>query len=236
MQRQSSEEAGQLATSTSDNDHQLALSLQELEVESEKERMERWQPYSRSWKRMSQALGAAGQFFKFVPRVNSGLLPSDDACDDSRRLLEGRIKLYGMREVVVKGDGNCQFRALAEQLYGDQSMHGTVRKVVAQQLRLFGELYREHVPGQYEEYCSAMARDGEWGDHVTLKAAADVYHTRIVVLTSYESACFTEIEPRQQRGDQCLYLSFWAEVHYNSLHLDDEWGTAQAQLPARGAW
>ena len=32
-----------------------------------------------------------------------------------------------------------------------------------------------------------MAREGEWGDHVTLKAVADYFGLRINLVTSFES-------------------------------------------------
>ena len=39
---------------------------------------------------------------------------------------------------------------------------------------------------QYEEYLEKMAGTFEWGDHVTLQAAADCYHVEINILTSFE--------------------------------------------------
>lgn len=205
-------------------------------MQEQREYMERWNPRDALARRVTwvgRALGAAGeQVAKFVPRTNSGLRlpclgPHDEAVDDeastsSRALLQERVQLYGLKEIKVKGDGNCQFRALAHQLRGSEADHRIVRELVVDQLRVFGELYREYVPDDYNEYCAVMAKDGEWGDHVTLKAVADVYNTRIVVLTSYEGAVFTEIEPRHEERKRPVLLSFWAEVHYNALQPQDE--------------
>ena len=46
------------------------------------------------------------------------LLPPDptSALPDRQRL-EVRLDRYGLVERIVKGDGNCQFRALSDQLY-----------------------------------------------------------------------------------------------------------------------
>lgn len=45
-----------------------------------------------------------------------------------------------------------------------------------------------------------------------LQAAADAFGLQIWVLTSFESADFLEIEPRQLRSSRVLLLSFFAEV------------------------
>ena len=86
------------------------------------------------------------------------------------------------------------------------------------QLRSKRELYDPYVPEDYEDYVAKMAKDGEWGDHVTLQAAADVYGRRICVLSSYKTSFIIDIKPQDTKHPRVLWLSFWAEVHYNSLY------------------
>ncbi|KAH9301801.1 hypothetical protein KI387_013384, partial [Taxus chinensis] len=56
------------------------------------------------------------------------------------------------------------------------------------------------------------------GDHVTLQAAADYYGVKICVVTSFKDTCFIEILPKVQRSKRVIFMSFWAEVHYNSIY------------------
>ncbi|KAH9660640.1 OTU domain-containing protein [Citrus sinensis] len=63
-----------------------------------------------------------------------------------------------------------------------------------------------------------LERSGEWGDHVTLQAAADLYGVKIFVITSFKDTCYIEILPNVERSIRVIYLSFWAEVHYNSIY------------------
>uniref|UniRef100_A0A2N9F2Y9 OTU domain-containing protein n=1 Tax=Fagus sylvatica TaxID=28930 RepID=A0A2N9F2Y9_FAGSY len=65
------------------------------------------------------------------------------------------------------------FRALADQLYGDPNLHKFIREQVIEQLRSQLELYQNYIPMSYNDYLMKMSREGEWGDHVTLQAAAD---------------------------------------------------------------
>ena len=54
--------------------------------------------------------------------------------------LETRLDMYGLVEKAVMGDGNCQFRALADQLYRTADMHADVRRTVVHQLRACSEV------------------------------------------------------------------------------------------------
>eukprot|EP00249_Psilotum_nudum_P016478 c25844_g1_i1 orf=403-837(+) len=122
----------------------------------------------------------------------------------------------------MDGDGNCQFRAFSDQLYHTSDHHQIVREHVVEQLKSHPDLYEGYVPMTYSEYLDKMAKSGEWGDHVTLQAAADIFGVRICLLTSYRDTCFVEILPKQPRSKRAIFLSFWAEVHYNSIYPEED--------------
>ena len=44
-----------------------------------------------------------------------------------RQRLISRLFCLGLSSHAVEGDGNCQFRAISHQLYGDESYHANVR-------------------------------------------------------------------------------------------------------------
>ncbi|KAL9323740.1 hypothetical protein ACSQ67_008597 [Phaseolus vulgaris] len=157
-----------------------------------------------------------------VPRINSFFPTVNDASMDHQRLLQ-RLNVYGLCEVKVSGDGNCQFRALSDQLYRSPEHHKHVRKEIVKQVSLCQlkdrrSLYECYVPMKYKKYHKKMAKSGEWGDHVTLQAAADNFAAKICLLTSFRDTCFIEIMPLYQAPQRELWLSFWSEVHYNSLY------------------
>ncbi|XP_072970717.1 OVARIAN TUMOR DOMAIN-containing deubiquitinating enzyme 11-like isoform X1 [Typha angustifolia] len=156
-----------------------------------------------------------------TPRVNGKIPDVDNATLDHERLLE-RLKAYGLAELQVEGDGNCQFRALADQIFRNPDYHKHVRKAVEKQLKQFRKYYEGYVPMDYKAYLKSMKRSGEWGDHLTLQAAADRFGAKICLLTSFRETCFIEIVPRDQHPTRELWLSFWSEVHYNSLYAVDD--------------
>ncbi|KAK4765811.1 hypothetical protein SAY87_007453 [Trapa incisa] len=151
-----------------------------------------------------------------VPRINGDIPSTDEASSDYERLSQ-RLQLYDLVEHKVDGDGNCQFRALSDQLHQTPDHHESVRQEIVNQLRANSKFYEGYVPMEYDEYLSKMSRNGEWGDHVTLQAAADVYGVKILVITSFKDTCYIEIVPGNQEANKVILLSFWAEVHYNSI-------------------
>ncbi|KAL6638625.1 hypothetical protein ACP70R_023736 [Stipagrostis hirtigluma subsp. patula] len=156
-----------------------------------------------------------------VPKTNGEIPSVDEAVSDHQRLLD-RLVLYGLDELKVKGDGNCQFRALSDQFYRTPEHHRFVRQQVVKQLESHPEIYSGYVPMDYREYLKKMSKNGEWGDHVTLQAAADSYGVKIFILTSFRDTCYIEILPVVEKSKRVICLSFWAEVHYNSIYPEGE--------------
>ena len=148
-----------------------------------------------------------------------------------RDKLVERLRDFGLQEFDVAGDGNCQYRALAHQLFDNVELHADVRRTVNRQLAAEADRYRGFVATEddvdYEAWVARMACAGEWGDHVTLQAAADAYGTRICLVTSYEDRGILRVEPAEPiEGEEprTAWLAFWAEIHYSSIVPMDEAG------------
>ncbi|WJZ88648.1 hypothetical protein VitviT2T_007927 [Vitis vinifera] len=153
-----------------------------------------------------------------VPKINGEIPSLDEATLDHQRLLD-RLQLFDLVELKVQGDGNCQFRSLSDQVYCTPEHHQFIRQQVVNQLKSYPEIYEGYVPMAYGDYLEKMSKTGEWGDHVTLQAAADLYGVKIFVITSFKDTCYIEILPNVQRSERVMLLSFWAEVHYNSIYF-----------------
>ena len=153
-----------------------------------------------------------------------------------RDKLVERLRDFGLQEFDVAGDGNCQYRALAHQLFDNVELHADVRRTACRQLAAEADRYRGFVATEddvdYEAWVARMACAGEWGDHVTLQAAADAYGTRICLVTSYEDRGILRVEPAEPiEGEEprTAWLAFWAEIHYSSIV---PMGEAVAEAPA----
>ena len=75
-----------------------------------------------------------------TPRVNDSsaldrVLRESARQSPERQLLRRRLDGLGLRENEVDGDGNCQFRAIADQLYGSPDRYAEVRANIVEHLR-----------------------------------------------------------------------------------------------------
>ena len=133
---------------------------------------------------------------------------------------------------AVELEAALSFVALACALLGDEHEHERVREGVCRVLDQYRETFCEHVEGPFDDFLAATLRSGTWGDHVTLQAAADAFHTTIVLLTSFDddSHGVVSVSPMFAGGgdgargatgdtqpDSPVMLSFYAERHYNAL-------------------
>ncbi|KAL9398102.1 hypothetical protein Peur_007063 [Populus x canadensis] len=182
----------------------------------------------------SQVAGTLGKRLSHLdsiphtPRVNGEIPDVNDATLDHERLSE-RLATYGLEELQIEGDGNCQFRALADQLFRSPDYHKHVRKKIVKQLKHFRKSYEGYVPMKYRSYVKKMKKPGEWGDHLTLQAAADQFGAKICLVTSFRDTCYIEIMPKDKSPTRELWLSFWSEVHYNSLYATGDVPTRVAR-------
>lgn len=149
---------------------------------------------------------------------------------ESRERLSNVVDRHQATVSRVQGDGNCQFRALSVDLYGDQASHAALRQLVVRQLKAFPSRYAPFVQEPYDEYVSRMARNGQWGDNITLQAASDALRCDIRVLTDVPGAESIILHPRQfTEGlvnkplwsvQKPICLTFITELHYDAAHLD----------------
>ncbi|CAD6342821.1 unnamed protein product [Miscanthus lutarioriparius] len=180
-------------------------------------------------KRLSEASPLVASLPKQIAAVDIVLGSACPIWGQSRYLSFDRLGTYGLAEFQIEGDGNCQFRALADQIFRNPDYHKHVRKAVMKQLKEFRKQYESYVPMEYKVYLKKMKRSGEWGDHLTLQAAADRFGAKICLLTSFKDTCLIEIVPRDLTPTKELWLSFWCEVHYNSLYGIDDLLTRKAK-------
>lgn len=120
----------------------------------------------------------------------------------------------------MEGDGNCLFRAVARQIYGDQEQYQKVGDETVDHLIANKTNFAEFETN-IDWRLSDQRMDRSWGGSLEIAAISDLYNVGILVWElSREGELVTPFDNTQvaaSKGLQNLYLSRHRRVHYNSV-------------------
>ena len=148
---------------------------------------------------------------------------------DDYKLRES-VERDGMSIIDMHSDGNCLFRSLSDQLFGDYGEdHETVRSEICdfmernkEDFEIFlvfqdeGDPNTEEDAADFESYISTMRQDGEWGGNLELVAAARRYRRKITVYSATLAAFTIDHDESNLSGPDLLF-SYHDNNHYNSV-------------------
>ncbi|CAM9536680.1 unnamed protein product [Ascophyllum nodosum] len=77
----------------------------------------------------------------------------------------------GLRVTKMEGDGNCLFRSVADQVFGDPGRHPTasVRKLCVKHMKRHEGRFSLFHPGNFSKHLSNMGRLTVWGDDLEIR-------------------------------------------------------------------
>jgi len=134
----------------------------------------------------------------------------------------------GMRVVRIESDGNCFFRAVADQLVGDEGDHNRIREQVVEYMQDNREAFEPFVEDDqvFEIYCEQMKEDGTWAGNMELQAASLVLRVNIYIHQAGRPAW--RIQNFTEREVRTVHLSYHDGDHYNSLRMSCDFGPGPA--------
>jgi hypothetical protein len=177
-------------------------------------------PSPRSQAVIEALIGGGGGGHAQLPPADPALNPLRSICDlltqpgDENGLYVAAV--HGLAVRPNPGAGNCQFFALAEALHGDQNEHQNVREEICLFLE-HNNFWRTSVldPPGADAYLADMQQantswvhspHGNWGDDITLQAAADLYRMRVFVLTEGEPTILMQPRVDPERAERNIMI------------------------------
>ena len=145
------------------------------------------------------------------------------------RQLKMELRRQELHMKIIPGDGNCQFRALADQMDGHQNKHKQYRAEVVDFMRQNRQDFAPFMEDDetFDDYTARMSRDGSWAGHQELIAFSRLYNVNIVVhQVNQRMTTIGSPDARQ------LHISLHNN-HYNSVERCGDTGhsPASVQLP-----
>ena len=128
------------------------------------------------------------------------------------------LKKYNFNLEKIKGDGNCQYRAIAKIIYGDSELYKKVKNEMKNELDILYKNDKDFFEYSVDDYM----KDEFWGDHITLIALSNTfkdYCFNVFTLCEKNDNIFlsgTKITDECDRRFDCNLL-YTGENHYDAL-------------------
>ena len=142
----------------------------------------------------------------------------------------GALNAQHLKIVTVPGDGNCLFRSVAHQVYGENELHDLVRQRCLDYMEADAGFFSQFVEGgldAFPHYLRAKRLNACWGDDPEIQAICELYN-RPAEIWAYDTQrgarklrTFHEAAGRRGPPVMPLRLSYYGGGHYDSV-VDDK--------------
>ena len=132
----------------------------------------------------------------------------------------------------MEGDGNCMFRAVSDQVYGNEDFHNIIREKCMDYLLIEREFFSQFVEGgdkKFDNYINMKRKFGVWGDDVELQAISELYNRPIEIYsgsnkplkTFHENIKEYNLKEKNEQNNRIkispIRISYHGKEHYNSV-------------------
>ncbi|XP_029156713.1 OTU domain-containing protein 5-B isoform X2 [Nylanderia fulva] len=132
------------------------------------------------------------------------------------RWFEKRLKKKSLIIKKMAEDGACLFRAVADQVYGDQEMHGIVRKHCMDYISSNQEFFSHFVAEDFSTYVDRKRQEYVHGNHIEMQAMSEMYN-RSIQLYCYSTEPINIFHTMVESDNEPIRLSYQRGSHYNSI-------------------
>lgn len=139
--------------------------------------------------------------------------------DDVERERQFEIDLRRSKGLEVKRmveDGNCFFRAVADQVYGDSEMYDLVRQMCMDYMERERDHFSQFITEGFTSYCKRKRRDKVYGNNVEIQALSEMYN-RPIHIYSYSTDPINIFHGSYNPDIPPIRVSYHHGNHYNSL-------------------
>eukprot|EP00567_Pseudictyota_dubia_P010521 CAMPEP_0197447056 /NCGR_PEP_ID=MMETSP1175-20131217/11794_1 /TAXON_ID=1003142 /ORGANISM="Triceratium dubium, Strain CCMP147" /LENGTH=623 /DNA_ID=CAMNT_0042978239 /DNA_START=166 /DNA_END=2033 /DNA_ORIENTATION=- len=145
--------------------------------------------------------------------------PAPSSYHASRPDFEEALKERGLEMVEQEGDGNCLFRAVSLQVYGDANNHGEVRRRCLDFMARDEPHFSKFIIDEpFREYIQRKRRDGVHGNNPEIQAISELYNRPVEIFVPDNGAKPINIfHAEYKTSDAPIRLSYHDGNHYNAV-------------------
>ncbi|CAM0904727.1 unnamed protein product [Alopecurus aequalis] len=125
-----------------------------------------------------------------------------------------RVKGFEIRKMAE--DGNCLFRAVADQVYGDPEAYDMARQMCVDYMERERDHFSQFMTEGFTSYCKRKRRDKVYGNNIEIQAFAEMYN-RPIHIYSYSTEPINIFQGSYNTDVPPVRLSYHQGNHYNSV-------------------
>ncbi|KAE8691066.1 hypothetical protein F3Y22_tig00110893pilonHSYRG01056 [Hibiscus syriacus] len=147
------------------------------------------------------------------PIVSTRTSPSESRPSSPRSHAE---EAKGLEVKRMLEDGNCLFRAVADQVYGDSEAYDLTRQMCIDYMERERDHFSQFITEGFTSYCKRKRRDKVYGNNVEIQALSEMYN-RPIHIYSYSIEPINIFHGSYNTDTPPIRLSYHHGNHYNSL-------------------
>ncbi|GAB2234819.1 hypothetical protein Droror1_Dr00004085 [Drosera rotundifolia] len=139
--------------------------------------------------------------------------------EDMERERQFEIDIRRAKGIEVRrmlADGNCLFRAVADQVYGDSEAYDLTRQMCFDYMERERDHFSQFITEGFTSYCKRKRRDKVYGNNVEIQALSEMYN-RPIHIYSYSTEPINIFHGSYSTDSPPIRLSYHHGNHYNSL-------------------
>lgn len=158
-------------------------------------------------------------------RERGGRRFNDQQWKTEKFKLKQQISKFGLDIKEISGDGNCLFRAISDQITGNENLHGEYRVLAIDFMRSNSDDFSPFVEDDepFGDYLKRMSKLGVWGGNMELQALSLVLNVNIKIHRLGEPIW----EITNFNRERSIHLSYHDGDHYNSVRLRGDIGDCE---------
>ncbi|XP_068662416.1 OVARIAN TUMOR DOMAIN-containing deubiquitinating enzyme 6-like [Aristolochia californica] len=145
-----------------------------------------------------------------------GFVSSYDDAEKERQFELDIRRAKGLEVKRMVEDGNCLFRAVADQVYGDTEAYDLTRQMCIDYMERERDHFSQFITEGFTSYCKRKRRDKVYGNNVEIQAFSEMYN-RPIHIYSYSTEPINIFHGSYNTDTPPIRLSYHHGNHYNAL-------------------
>lgn len=157
-----------------------------------------------------------GEGYNSADEQGSCYASSYDDLERERMFEHDLRRVKGLEIRKMAEDGNCLFRAVADQVYGDAETYDMARQMCVDYMERERDHFSQFITESFTLYCKRKRRDKVYGNNVEIQAFAEMYN-RPIHIYSYSTEPINIFQGSYDTDVPPIRLSYHHGNHYNSV-------------------